>query len=182
LLSLQGHCKQCDLCGHVNKLIGALVFASLSMLFLFLVNYRRERKKYQRHREKSRAEPDKYVCLIVDGMDQAKTNLPNTRVIAKSTSNLWRLRTHVSGVLLHTKASCGKLAHAFVDLLQWAHDSNLTITLLVKVLIDYSRSHLLPETLYIQMDNTSRENKNKYVLSFCAILVELRIFKKVQAI
>ena len=152
------------------------------MLFLFLVNYRRERKKYQRHREKSRAEPDKYVCLIVDGMDQAKTNLPNTRVIAKSTSNLWRLRTHVSGVLLHTKASCGKLAHAFMDLLQWAHDSNLTITLLVKVLIDYSRSHLLPETLYIQMDNTSRENKNKYVLSFCAILVELRIFRKVQAI
>ena len=127
------------------------------MLFLFLVNYRRERKKYQRHREKSRAEPDKYVCLIVDGMDQAKTNLPNTRVIAKSTSNLWHPRKNVSGVLLHTKASCGKLAHAFVDLLQWAHDSNLTITLLVKVLIDYSSSHLLHETLCSNGQYQSRE-------------------------
>ena len=112
-------------------------------------------------------------------MDQAKTNVPNTKVIAKSTFSLWRLRTHLTGVLLHTKTSCGKLAYAFIDLLQWAHDSNLTITLLVRVLIDYAQSHPLPETLYIQMDNASRENKNKYVLSFCAILVELRIFKKV---
>ena len=53
------------------------------------------------------------------------------------------------------------------DLLQWAHDSNLTITLLIRVVIDYAKSHLLPETIYIQMDNTSHENKNKYVLSFC---------------
>lgn len=140
---------------------------------------RRERKKYQRHREKARAEPDKCLCLIIDGMDQAKTNLPNTKVIAKSTSSLWRLRTHVTGVLLHTKTPYGKLAYAFVDLLQWPHDSNLTITLIVRVLIDFAKNHPLPETLYIQMDNTSRENKNKYVLSFCAILVELRIFKKV---
>ena len=115
-------------------------------------------------------------------MDQAKTNLPNTKMIAKSTSNLWRLRTHVTGALFHTKAPCGKLAYAFIDLLQWPHDSNLTITLLLRVLLDYSHSRPLPETLYIQMDNTSRENKNRYVLTFCAILVELKIFKKVNAI
>jgi len=128
------------------------------MLFLF-VNCRREHKKYQQHWEKSRAEPDKCVCLIVDGMDQAKTNLLNTWVITKSTSNLWHPRTHVSGVLLHTKASCGKLAHAFVDSLQWAHDRNLTLSLLVKVLIDCSRSHLLPETLYSNGQYQSRELK-----------------------
>lgn len=115
-------------------------------------------------------------------MDQAKTNLPNTKMIAKSTSALWRLRTHVSGVLLHTKAPCGKLAFAFVDMLQWPHDSNLTITLIVKVLTEYQKEHQLPSTLYLQMDNTCRENKNKFVLSFCAILVELHIFQKVKHI
>lgn len=112
-------------------------------------------------------------------MDQAKTNLPNTRVIAKSTSGLWRLRTHVSGVLVHTKSSCGKLAFAFVDTLQWPHDSNLTATLLLKALYKFIEQRPLPETLYIQMDNTCRENKNKYVFGFCAALVQLRIFKKV---
>ena len=31
---------------------------------------------------------------------------------------------------------------------------------------------ILPPVLYIQMDNTSRENKNKYVLAYFAFLVE----------
>ena len=66
-----------------------------------------------------------------------------------------------------------------MDLLLWPHDSNLTMTVLYNVLTDYTRSHNLPENLYLQMDNTSRENKNKYVLGFCAILVQLKNFKKV---
>ena len=112
-------------------------------------------------------------------MDQAKTNLPNTKVISKSTSGLWRLRTHITGALLHTKSPSGKLAFVFIDLLQWPHDSNLTITVLVNVLLEYSKDHSLPETLHLQLDNTSRENKNRFVLGFCSALVELKIFKKV---
>ena len=138
-----------------------------------------ERKKYHDHRVKARLTPTKCVAVIIDGMDQAKTNLPNTKIIAKSTSSLWRLRTHVTGVLVHTKAPCGKLAYAYVHFLQWPHDSNLTITLLLDTLIQYQKENTLPTTLYIQMDNTARENKNKYVLGFCCILVELRIFQKV---
>ena len=37
----------------------------------------------------------------------------------------------------------------------------------------------LPPVLYIQMDNTCRDNKNKYTLTFLALLVELGIFRKV---
>ena len=142
---------------------------------------RRERKKYHSHREKARSSPGKYMTLIIDGMDQAKTNLPFTKLIAKSTSSLWRLRTHVSGALIHTKAPCGKLAYSFVDLLQWPHDSNMTMSLIVHILHKYtSNGYSLPDVLYIQMDNTARENKNKYVMGFCAILVQLKVFQKVQ--
>ena len=120
------------------------------------------------------------MTIIIDGMDQAKTNLPYTKLIAKSSSSLWRLRTHVSGVLVHTKAPFGKLAYSFVDLLQWPHDSNMTMSLIIHVLSKYiSDGRNLPDVLYIQMDNTSRENKNKYVMGFCAILVQLKVFKKV---
>ena len=135
--------------------------------------------QYHRHREKSRATPIKSITIIIDGMDQAKTNLPNTKAISKSTSALWRLRTHITGALLHTKSPCGKLAFVFIDLLQWPHDSNLKITVLVNVLLEYSKDRSLPETLHIQLDNTSRENKNRYVLGFCGALVELKVFKKV---
>ena len=53
------------------------------------------------------------------------------------------------------------------------------MTVLYDVLTDYTMSCDLPENLYLQMDNTSRENENKYMLGFCAILVQLKIFKKV---
>ncbi len=33
--------------------------------------------------------------------------------------------------------------------------------------------------LYIQMDNTCRDNKNKFTLTFAAILAELGVFRKV---
>ena len=141
--------------------------------------FRKERQKYHRHREKSRVPSAKCITIIIDGMDQAKTNLPNTKAISKSTSGLWRLRTHITGALLHTQSPCGKLAFAFIDLLQWPHDSNLTITVLISVLLEYSKDHPLPEKLHLQLDNTSKENKNRYVLGFCGALVQLKVFKNV---
>ena len=154
---------------------------TIKLNFVFVaILHRRERKKYQSHREKSCSTPHKSCTIIIDGMDQSKTNIPYTKVITKSASNLWKLRTHVTGILLHTKCAYGKLAFAFVDLLQYPHDSNLTVTLLMKTLHHFADMYSrLPETLYLQMDNTCRENKNKYVFGFCSILVELKIFKKV---
>ena len=119
------------------------------------------------------------MTIIIDGMDQAKSNIPNPKAISKSASGLWCLRTHLTGSLLHTKSPRGKLAFVFIDLLQWPHDSNLTITVLYNILLDYSQTHSLSETLYLQLDNTSRENKNRYLIGFCALLVESHVFKKV---
>lgn len=118
---------------------------------------------------------------IVDGMDQSKTNLPNTKLIAKSTSSLWCLWTHVTGAILHTKASYVKLVYCFVDFVQYPHDSNLTLTVIVNVLVNFAKTNQFPEVLYLQMDNTCRENKNRFVLTFCAALVHLQIFKKVSS-
>ena len=82
-------------------------------------------------------------------MNQSKTNLPNTKLISKSTSSLWHLHAHITGMILHTKAPCGKLAYCFVDLIQFPHDSNLTLTIVINVLVDFAKSHLLPEVLYL---------------------------------
>lgn len=82
-------------------------------------------------------------------------------------------------MLVHTQAPSGKLAYAFVDLLQYPHNSNLTVSIIIKVLTDFVIDRPLPKVLYLQMDNTARENKNKFVLSFCALLVELAVFEKV---
>ena len=113
------------------------------------------------------------MSIILDGMDQAKTYLPHFLQHTKSTSGMWKLRTHVTGVLVH-----GQMAYGFFDYGQFEHASNLTLTILLNVLYMYKDS--LPQTLYIQMDKCVRENKNQYVLAFCCLLVELKVFTKIK--
>ena len=81
------------------------------------------------------------------------------------------------GVIVHTRSPHGKLAYAFIDMLQYPHDSNLNIHVLLDVLL--VNKDKLPPDLNIQLDNTSRENKNKYILGFCALLVAKKVFRKV---
>ena len=40
-------------------------------------------------------------------------------------------------------------------------------------------SQQFPKKLYIQLDNTARENKNRCVLSFLACLVQIQVFDEV---
>ncbi len=137
---------------------------------------RQERRKYYGHREKSRTNPQHSVTIIIDGMDQHKTNLPRLAKIPKSVQGLLPLRTHVTGVLVHTRAPHGKLAHVYIDMLQFPHDCNVTIHVLLKSLIALDH---LPPVLNIQLDNTAKENKNKFFLGFCALSIERKIFTKV---
>ena len=74
----------------------------------------------------------------------------------------------------------------FMDFMQWPHDPNLTVNTLVHILSEclpaMSKKRSLPEKLYIQLDNCVRENKNKFVLTFLALLVQIGIFKEVSVL
>ena len=58
------------------------------------------------------------------------------------------------------------------------NDANLTITIIHDVISHWSGNLL--EVLYLQLDNTCRENKNQVVFGYLNMLVELRIFQKVK--
>ena len=79
--------------------------------------------------------------------------------------------------LIHTDSSWGKQVLAFVDLYQYPHYSNLTIKILIRTLNELEKP--LPPVLYLQLDNCFRENKNKFVMAFCALLVKFKFFSKV---
>ena len=91
---------------------------------------------------------------------------------ARASSNLWVMKTHITGALVH-----GRRSYAYVDLHLWPHDSNLTINVLLNVL--FSQRKELSDVLYLQLDNCFRENKNQYVFGFLALLVQHGIFKEV---
>lgn len=143
-------------------------------LVTYISSYRKERERYYLNRERARHDPQKYISIIIDGMDQSKTDLPHFATKTKSSSALWTLQTHISGGIVH-----GRRTFALIDLMLWPHDSNLTINVLLHILLSIAAADTLPAVLYIQFDNCTRENKNKFVLGFLALLVHLGVFKEV---
>lgn len=89
--------------------------------------------------------------------------------------NLWHLRTHLTGAIVHGQGSEG-----YLDYLQYPHDPNLTMNVLLRLLVTkFQALSRLPHKLYLQMDNCGRENKNKFVLAFLALIVHKGIFSEV---
>lgn len=146
--------------------------------WIFFYYYRAQRRRYHAIRE--RAETDRsMLSLIVDGMDQNATNLPHFKRKGKSAVNLWHLRTHVTGAIVH-----GSGCFTYCDILQWPHDPNLTMNVFLHLLLTQfktiKRNELpLPKKLYIQLDNCMSENKNRHVLGFLSLLVANKVFDEV---
>ena len=136
----------------------------------------RKGKKYYGHREKAMSNPNKCNTIIIDGFDQYKTNLPRLSKTLKAVQGLFSLRTHIIGVLVHTKTPHCKLASIFVDLLQYPPDCNITIHVLLEVLLKQEK---LPPILNVQLDNTAKENKNRYFFGFFSLLISRGFFQKV---
>ena len=61
------------------------------------------------------------------------------------------------------------------------HDCNVLIATLIKTMEAHlSRHDRTPEVLYIQLDNATGTNKNKWVLFFLGLLVGWKHFRKVK--
>jgi hypothetical protein len=62
-----------------------------------------------------------------------------------------------------------------------AKDGNLLPTILLDYLARVKAERgFLPPVLYLQLDNTARENKNKFVMTFLSLLVERGVFEKIK--
>ena len=74
-----------------------------------------------------------------------------------------------------------KKTFSMVDANEYPHDSNLTLTCLLRALYETARDNRLTstQTLYVQADNCGRENKNRFFLSIMAVLVARGIVKEI---
>ncbi|XP_028416665.1 uncharacterized protein LOC114540736 [Dendronephthya gigantea] len=183
---LENRFTKCDHCTNYKKQLEATMNkakrkAIQELLDEHIERVMNERRKYHLHRYKARRSPSKYLTIILDGMDQSKTDVPNLRRVCKSTANLQKLRTHLVGTIMHSGlCPMGKLFHGMFDLFQWKHDSNLTMNILIKLLALLNDRYGLPPILNLQVDNCWRENKNKYVLTLLSLLVEWSVFDKIK--
>ncbi|XP_035657687.1 uncharacterized protein LOC118403209 isoform X2 [Branchiostoma floridae] len=177
--SRHGHCKDCnmirDQCRHArsDSEVAEVNFHRDS----HASNYKGARQKYYKHNQKAIDSPDKYISLMMDGMDQKSTRVPHFGKGTKDTIKVTPLPLYLVGVLLASPA----LLFVFLDANLFPHGSNLSVTCLSMTFLKMLQSGIrLGTTLYIQMDNCYRECKSKYILFFCWLLVKRKIFKKVK--
>jgi hypothetical protein len=123
--------------------------------------------------DKAKTHMTTYLSMIVDGMDQAKTMLPFFVEPTSLTESQLKLKTHVVGVLVH-----GRGAFAYHCSERVPGDPNLVIHCLMRTIMRLIPP-ALPEVLYLQADNTSRENKNRTLFGFCGFMVQIGLFRKV---
>lgn len=99
-----------------------------------IYNYfiRKEREKYAKRRQKAEKCPNKYISLIIDGMDQDKTDIPHIISKPKAMAGAYTLDTHITGVIAH-----GRCTMMVIDCGDFSHDINLTIEIIVRLLHQY---------------------------------------------
>lgn len=106
---------------------------------------------------------------------QAKFRLPRNQANCKEMSTLWRPQAHVVGVL-----AAGVCEMYFIMDQDLPKDSNMQMTVLSRAL-DIVQDQLaaagraMPHHLCISADNTTREHRNQFVLSWeCKLVLENR--------
>ena len=74
-------------CKVLNKILSLIYLRYIIGDHAVMINLkyfcRAERENYYKHGCKARYAPDKYLSLIIDGMDQSKHNLPHFQVTTK---------------------------------------------------------------------------------------------------
>lgn len=134
-----------------------------------------ERMKLAKHRQKCYANPGKYLGICIDGMDQKKTELPHFLRCPKNMDEKYFIPIHVVGCHIFNSKLTAKVFLTYPNI---HNDVNLTIHVIQHILNTWVG--VLPPILYVQLDNTSRENKNKFLMAYLYMLVEMKIFQKIK--
>ena len=113
------------------------------------------------------------LSVIEDGMDQAKFRVPRVLTRSHAFERLLRPALHVQGIWAH-----GGGYQLVVSDSDVCKDTTGNLEVLCRLLSDlYAEFGTLPLGLHLQLDNTSRENKNQKMLRFAIMLVAKKVFR-----
>lgn len=128
--------------------------------------------RYKKRVAFAKANKDRVMSIIIDGMDQNHCNLPH---LGNQSSFENPLKQHITGVKNHSRNTLS-VYRTFGTVMKGA---NLTIHCILSELEQWRRNKgSYPEELYIQVDGGS-ENANRYVLGLCELLVARNLVRLV---
>lgn len=119
--------------------------------------------------------PHEYLSIALDGTDQLPKGLPQFAEETTDDVNLVdRLKLKFTVAKIHGIDTC-----LYDHMENVSGDPNLTVEVLQRSLKKAEQVlGKLPSTLYLQMDNCFRENKNSFVVNWLGTLVERGLFPR----
>ena len=133
------------------------------------------RDGYYMRRRLATRKPEKYTSIIIDGADQKNYALPYKYEKSHVLAGAQKTKVGLMGVLVH---GIGMYAYTYFP--NCEAGSNATIDTLHRTLMKILKEKgKLGQTLFLQLDNTCRQNKSQYVKVYLGHLVEAGIFAKI---
>ena len=119
-------------------------------------------------------DPDLYITMAMDGSDQLTNGVPQFREISKDDSGRQRIKNHIEIVQI---AGTPDIIKCYIVPEDVAPDSNVSVECVQRALkAEEKRLGKLPPILNLQLDNCAGSNKNSYLFSYLAWLVERDVF------
>lgn len=136
----------------------------------------RERQEYKRKRDHASLHPTEAWSFIVDGADQTAYGLPHFTSKTKNERGQ-AMDVKLIGILEHSTENKLRLLTMTGD---HKTGANHIVEAVHRYLMDRSLSGSPPPKLYVQVDNCTRENKNRFFLGYIECLVRWHLFKEVE--
>ena len=134
-----------------------------------------ERQHYYSNRLRAESDPATYLSLIIDGADQSDHQCPHWCERSHASAAITRQKLYLYGCISH-----GRKAYVYTvpDHVKQGHDT--TIEVIWRVLNDVLlKEGKIPPILLVQLDNTSKQNKGRFLFAFLGLLVYYGVVRKV---
>ena len=133
-----------------------------------------ERRMYYSAQFRAVSEPKWYISMIIDGADQSDHDLPHFCTKNHLTDAAYKVKMYLYGVLAH-----GRGAFAYTCPGHVAQGNNVTIQTIFSTLLHMQSGRTSEQILFLQLDNTGKQNKGQYLFGFLALLIKYRVFKEI---
>lgn len=131
---------------------------------------------YYGRRDMARDEPNKYMSIIMDGADQSAYDLPHFCTSTKDDRG-FGLAVRMVGI----KELSRRDAVQFYLLTEESETgANHIVESMHRYINKVSDCRTLPPTSFVQLDNGTRQNKNRIFFAYCESLVAWVVFKEIR--
>ena len=172
----------CDTCADLNaKLLCRSITGPTRQMYqdakdLHIRRVREDRCMYGMRVMEAKHFPQNVMSWVIDGSDASAWALAHFAQVTHDTQSQKKVRSKVYGVIVHGHWAS---LHTFNSVLPGG--TNVTVEIMHRTLQRLrDEGKPTPRILYVQLDNTCKDNKSKYVMSYLFLLVCCGVFDEIQ--